>query len=138
MINSTNGQVTIGKLVLAPGTTRMQFINSASFGSGRAINPAEGWYLASAKRQHAGANEFAVNLLFDGERLESVDIVNADPAFGRDWAEWSEKGQLERKAAHDALLEADLGNRREFGWGRVDSVFDQKGGGSFIVIKYTP
>jgi hypothetical protein len=44
---------------------------------------------------------------------------------------------LDRKIAHDALLENELGNPPyRFSWGIVESVFDKKGGGSQIIIRF--
>lgn len=53
------------------------------------------------------------------------------------WATWSEAEESRRKAAHDDLLKQELGNPPyRFLWGVVESVLDQKGGGSQIIVRY--
>jgi len=53
------------------------------------------------------------------------------------WTTWSEAEEAKRKAGHDALLRQELGNPPyRFSWGVVESVLDQKGGGSQIILRY--
>ena len=136
MIEPQSGQITIGNLVIEPNLRREDFITSALFLKGDFTNPQQGWYMAIAKRQRENGCEFAVSLLFQGQRLAAVHVARADVDFGSDWSEWSETAERQRKAAHDVLLHRDLVAEREFEWGRAESVFDEKGGGSLIVVQY--
>ncbi len=137
MIDAQTGQVTIGRFVVTRDLQRDDFVSSAFYASGYETSPQQGWYIANAKSQRDKGDEFAINLLFKGQRLAAVHIARADAAFGTDWSNWSQKAELARKLAHDVLLEHDLGNARDFAWGSVESVFDAKGGGSLIVIRYS-
>jgi hypothetical protein len=135
MIDARNGRITIGPLVITRDLRRDDFVRSVYFDSGEITNSRQDWYTASAKRQHENGAAFAVNLLFRGQTLAAVYVVRTD-AFGGDWSHWSEEIESARQVAHDALLDYDLGSKREFEWGRAESVFDPKGGGSLIVVEY--
>ena len=136
MIDLETGQLTIGELIIGPHLRRDDFISSPSFRKGGYTNQPLDWYMAEAKLQRAQETQFSTGLLFRGQQLDSVHLALSDRRFGTNWSDWSEKAELARKAAHDALLDQHLGSRRLFPWGSVDSVYDQKGGGSLIVIQY--
>lgn len=78
-------------------------------------------------------------LYFEAERLDMVILALDDPAFGNSWADWSREGEEARKAAHEAWLariDPAIGDGRDEPWGFVSSMFDEKSGGSEIVIRY--
>jgi len=52
-------------------------------------------------------------------------------------SDWSRERELDRKAQHDALLSRDLGAPPyAFEWGNILSVFDERSGGSIIIVEY--
>jgi hypothetical protein len=91
------------------------------------------WSVASCV---SGEMRFSVSVYVRDDRLAMVRLTNIDPKFGTSWSEWSQQQEAARQAAHDAWLDRHLGPRRDFAWGTVSSVYDQKAGESTIVIKY--
>jgi hypothetical protein len=82
---------------------------------------------------------FRLGLYFHGERLEMAVLALDEPAFGTSWADWSLATEMARKAAHEdwlAAIDPSLGEGRGFPWGVLDSTYDQKAGGSQIVLRY--
>ena len=78
-----------------------------------------------------------VALEFCGEALMRVELCNADDQYGKSWNDWSEEKELLRKRSHDEWLKRVLGDGDYvFPWGRVVSVYDQKGGTSRIIVEY--
>ena len=86
-----------------------------------------------------GARPFRLGLCFHDEGLEMVVMAIDEPAFGTSWADWSLASEMARKAAHEEWLAAihpSLGDGRTFRWGVLESTYDEKGGGSQIVLRY--
>ena len=86
-----------------------------------------------------GGRPFRLGLYFHRERLEMVVMAIDEPAFGSSWADWSLASEMARKAAHEewlAKIDPSLGEGREFPWGVLESTYDEKGGGSQIVLRY--
>jgi hypothetical protein len=77
-----------------------------------------------------------VTLEYGGEVLREATLMLADEDAGS-WETWSLEAEMRRKAAHDALLQADLGAPPyNFAWGSVLSAYDSKAEFSFIVVRY--
>ena len=74
---------------------------------------------------------------FCDDVLFSADFAVSDDRFGGSWSDYSKDKELERKAEHDQLLNEVLGSKREFPWGTVWSVFDERSGGSSFGVNYT-
>ena len=75
---------------------------------------------------------------FCDDVLFSADFAVSDDRFGgSSWSDYSKDKELERKAAHDQLLNEVLGSKRDFPWGTVWSVFDERSGGSSFGVNYT-
>jgi hypothetical protein len=88
-----------------------------------------------------GDQPFAWSVWFRASVLLRVSIQCASPAFGSSWSDWSENRELARKRVHDSLLQQSLGQdwcHKHFTWGRVESLYDSKGGFSSIVVTYEP
>jgi hypothetical protein len=86
-----------------------------------------------------GGRPFRLGLYFEGERLTMVVAALDDPSFGRSWADWSREREDARKAAHETWLagfDPSIGDGRDYPWGFVSSVFDDRSGGSEIVIRW--
>jgi hypothetical protein len=77
-----------------------------------------------------------VTLEYDGEALREATLMLADED-SRSWETWTLEAEMQRKAAHDALLQADLDTPPyNFAWGSVLSAYDSKAEFSFIVVRY--
>jgi hypothetical protein len=123
---------------IGPELSRMAFL-AGSLARGAESLVANGPWHSWRLRRTIGGRAFHAGLYFEDERLDMVVLALDDPAFGRSWAEWSREHEQDRKAAHEAWLAASdpsIGDGREEPWGFVSSVFDEKSGGSEIVIRY--
>ena len=124
--------------VLGPGFTRAAFLGSGLAADATTLivnEPHASWTVARSM----AARPFRFGLYFEGEQLTMVVAALDDPAYGRNWSEWTPERELARKAAHDAWLAAidpEIGDGREFPWGFVASILDEKSGGSEILIRY--
>ena len=118
--------------------TRAAFLDSA-IGEHAAVlveNEPHASWLVSTKLD---GRAFRLALYFEGQRLDMLILALDDPAFGTGWESWSRDGELARKAAHEAWLarlDRSIGEGRNFPWGFVSSIYDERSGGSEIVIRY--
>lgn len=81
-----------------------------------------------------GKTNFAARIFFKQGQLWMLSLYLVD---GSSWSNWSEEEEMRRKAKHDEFLNQELGNPPYvFSWGKVESIFDRKGGSSSIVINY--
>ena len=123
---------------LRPATTRASFLASPLAQGAMTLvlnEPHASWAIA---RTIAG-RPFRIALYFEADRLAMLTLALAEPEFGRSWADWSSEGEERRRAAHDAWLteaDASIGTGREYDWGFVSSIFEERSGGSEIVIRY--
>jgi hypothetical protein len=130
---TTDGGATIG-----PDLTRTAFLAGPLARGAETLvanEPWHSWRLRTAVDRRA----FHAGLSFEGERLDMVILALDDPAFGTSWADWTREREEARKAAHEAWLasiDPSIGDGREESWGFVSSVYDEKSGGSEIVIRY--
>ena len=80
---------------------------------------------------------FAVTSYFHQTQLTMVLLTLVEPDDGRSWDDWSESKELVRKKKHDAFLAAQLGPPPwAYGWGRIESTYDARGGSSLITFVY--
>ena len=120
---------------LSSSTTRTEFLSTPVWKPELSVRnePHCSWKVGELR---SAGRTLAVLVRFMGEQLQSVSLTVADPRFPSSWDEWSESGELARKAAHDQLLAELLGRRRSFRWGVVSSLYDQRSGGSSIIVQY--
>ena len=142
MIDPASGKIQLPSdgLEIGPELTRESFLaSSIASRSCEKIRNEANRSIELPGVQYEG-HPIAWSLRFNGLNLWSVSIACMDDEFGRLWSEWSEHRELARKQLHDSLLESILGNSwhgRQFRWGRVESVYDPKSGGSGITVSYT-
>jgi hypothetical protein len=81
------------------------------------------------------------------EKIAQITLIDSDPAFGTSWDDYTEDKELARRAAHDAMLERDLGAPTRIDephfykewtlpWGKVISAHDPRGGTTDVQIIY--
>jgi hypothetical protein len=139
MINPETGSLSFQDPIveIGPALTRSEF-RSASLSEDAAdwvINePWRSWKIAGVCV--AESIPFIVVLYFHGERLAMIDLCHSDPKFGTSWNDYSLEKEMSRKASHNRWLAASLGTQRTFPWGSAQSEYDQRSGGSSIIIRY--
>ena len=126
-IDFENGIITIDEVKLGPGYSFNDFMFTRLFdrqSENRAFS------LKGVKK--IGDNDFCVGLAFRDRTLFFAELVCVDEEFT--W-ETEEK----RKELHDRILRKyGIAEEKEFRWGSVRSVFDQKSCVSSIVFAYSP
>jgi|SRR6185437_8659727 len=140
MIDPHNGILAFENpaITIRPDVTRPKFLEAswARNSSDWVVNePWHSWKLAGEYR--SGMISFLIVLFFQGDRLNMVDLSNADAAFGETWSEYTLEKEAEREASHNRWLSECIGTQRSFDWGTVWSGIDQRGGGASIVIRYS-
>jgi hypothetical protein len=94
-----------------------------------------------------GGRRYLVIVRRRGEGIAQITLVDSDPAFGASWDDYTEEKELARRAAHDVMLERDLGEPTRvdeahfykewtFRWGKVISAHDPRGGSTDVQIIY--
>ena len=74
--------------------------------------------------------KYLVNLFFRSGKIYRVALMCCD-------IEYTEIDEPKRKALHDAILhEYGIQEKGEYAWGRIESVYDQRGNVSSINIYY--
>jgi hypothetical protein len=140
MIDQTTGTVAIpgGSESISPGLTRSAFLSSPLAASASICVENEPWCSWDLPPVVADEKKWYVRLYFHADRLTRIGLTVADPNESQSWSEWSKEKELDRKARHDALLSRELKTPPyDFAWGKVLSVFDERSGGSSIIVDYT-
>lgn len=112
---------------------RTDFLRSPLGGAAKeqVVNPVEDWRHITVRPEPG----VAATLIYQGERLHQVFVAMTMPSD--DSNEWTADSELERKAKHDAWLQAELGKPPyDYSWGRIVSEFDAKGCASEIIVSY--
>ena len=52
------------------------------------------------------------------------------------WNDWSETKAIQNKIEYDHWLNNEAGAQRVFQWGKIEALYDPKGGGSGIILRY--
>jgi hypothetical protein len=136
-MDKRSGTIAVSGSLLDPSLTRGAFLDSPMGQGAKVSTQNEPWCSYSLPRVPVDRTEFAITIFFFGEQLRVFQLADCDPRFGTSWDDWSEEKELARKAAHAAWLkdvfDMPVGAYR---WGRVESEYDEKGGGSSIFIMY--
>lgn len=138
LLNADTGELTIPTLsmILGPSFTRNDLFALPI--TLRSMVENEPHHSYSIGQYEIGGPIFAVSLYFYGQKLEAISFADTADKFGTSWGDWSEEKEQNRKQAHDRWLNEQLGKRgRLYKWGEVGSSFDQKSGGSSIMLRYS-
>lgn len=126
-----DGTVDFEQVVIAPSTTRSEFLMSSLGEKAEKVMDSGEWLRVRVK----GENVIAA-LVFKNERLFELHLCLADQSSDG-WGAWSPEGELVKKMKHDEFLKINLGQPPyQFKWGKVESITDVKAGGSEIVLRY--
>lgn len=75
---------------------------------------------------------------FYENKLKYVDFGLSDTKEikKQNWNDWSEEKELSKKEFYDNYLTIIFGTKRKFDWGKLETVYDPRGGTTSIVLKY--
>ena len=142
MINPQDGSIGLESppIVITHDFSREQFLSSPLFPLSSPLNQNSPWSRYSFRPITIAGEVFAADICFKSDRLYSVNLRTARPAFGESWSDWSSEKEIAAKRFHDSLLTSWFGSTRGdylFRWGKVYSVIDNKSGSSSIGITYS-
>lgn len=133
-----DGQILLdGKIAIYPSLTEAAFLSS-DLGKVAELRLSN----AEFHRYHAvnvleNGMDCFLSVTFFEETLTSASLSPNWPGSPQSWAEWSLESELDKKEKNDALLGQTLGPPPyAFSWGKVESSYDQKSGGSSIFVSY--
>jgi hypothetical protein len=137
MLHEDTGEIDLAFGVrIGPSYTEAQFLSSKLARNSKAMSDPE-WSGYRMERQLLAGRQFRVSLQFRRGRLVAVELFQVGAVSKASWDDWSEREELERKADHDAWLDALLGPPPySYPWGEVVSQHDPRGGYSSIVVRY--
>ena len=137
MIDEKTGElISENGVVIGPNLKRDSFLASEIGVSSKIFVRNEPWCSYRIEGLKISGLVFVVVLYFYGLDLNEIEICNSDVRFGETWSDWSLENELKRKQSHDKWLDQIIGSKRNFSWGDIFSVYDQRSGGSSIKIRY--
>lgn len=86
-----------------------------------------------------GGHAASADVYFRGDALATVMLSFSAEEYGTSWDDWSEDKELARRDAHTAWLSTFLdgaGPHWLFSWGAISSLYDERTGGSYILVTY--
>ena len=79
-------------------------------------------------------------IYFEGERLYQLILAASETEASRGWEDWSEERERDLKIHYATILKKTIGfsgvGPDKFPWGMVETVYDERSAGSYIIIKY--
>lgn len=75
---------------------------------------------------------------FYKDKLKYVDFGLSDinEIKKQNWNDWSEENELSKKEFYDDYLNILIGRKRKFQWGKIETIYDPRGGTTSILLKY--
>jgi len=130
-IDVFTGSVSFAAGVIGPRMSRKAFLDSPIGAAAEKVLENAG-FVRLGFQAEPGVHATAV---FKDDRLHQLLVLMAMPFDDTD--EWTEAGELQRKAAHDKWLRQELGKPPyRYAWGSIDSEYDAKGCVSEIILTY--
>ena len=80
---------------------------------------------------------FNIGVCFYNAKLFCIDFGFTDKQEKEiTWDNWNEKEELKRKVIYEEWLANNIGERRNFDWGKVGAYFDPRSGTIAMNVKY--
>jgi len=89
-----------------------------------------GWQRYSVRELISGDRRLGMFVIFLDDRLVKAGFAYAH--IDDSWYNWSEEKEAALKSEYQRALEAQLGDKNTFPWGRVSVIEDSKSGGTEI------
>lgn len=137
-IDRATGRITVCRRTVGAATSRF----AADALGGRWRDMRNGYAWLDVEHEVPGSGSWLASFSFEGESLEFADLVYVGADEPRGWGSWSREREEAARLRHDAWLDERLGrgplwgDTRKFPWGRVWSGYDDRSGGSSIVVRY--
>lgn len=143
MINKETGEIWFPDwdVKISPSLTREAFLKSTLSKTAKVKvknEPYCSWKLAPTKWQDR--KWWNIIVFFKEEKLYQVNLAASETESGSPWEDWSEESEIGKKNYYIEFLGELLGfsgvEHRGFSWGTVKAIYDQKTGGSYIIVKF--
>ena len=137
-LDPATGALAVARRVAAPGMTRY----AADVLGGTWRDMRSGWAWLDVQHEVPGSGTWFVSLSFEADALVAASLAYLAGGEPRDWAYWTAERERDAVQRHDSWLDATLGRVRpwedgpRFPWGTVWSGYDERSGGSSIVLRY--
>ncbi|MDW7690817.1 hypothetical protein R9C00_21335 [Flammeovirgaceae bacterium SG7u.111] len=98
-----------------------------------------GWVWLDVKNVKVRGNCFIFSLCFLNKELVELSFIIQDNPFelNPSWNSWNKQAEQNKLKHHQKWLKKELGNERDFHWGKTWVNYDSKGGFSSIGIRYS-
>jgi hypothetical protein len=140
MINIETGNLIIDSIpgTIGPSMSRSEFLASTLALKATIVLANEQYHIYSIGALPISGFSFFIALQFYGDILDHISLsYKSSPAEASSWNDWSLDQELQKKDIHDRWLTRTLDSEiREFQWGRITSVYDDRIGASSIHISY--
>lgn len=147
---------------LGPGMTAAQFAATKVGNHAATHFTGDGARIALGHLE-IGVRRFDVTVRFKDGKVAGVELFAPLAGDGKDWSDWTLKGEMERKRVHEEWAAAYFGRAMEprpiemeglkepvvpyeitgeyprharFAWGEVASWYDSKGGQAWMTVAY--
>jgi hypothetical protein len=137
-IDSATGALNLPELGLSIFHTlaRQEFLKSQAFSQSRPGVQNPPWRTYSLPQIPLADSILHINILFNGEHLDSLSLAHSAEPFGLSWGDWSKEKELARKNFHETWLNQIYAPVGRYPWGKIESLYDDRGGSSSILIRY--
>jgi hypothetical protein len=140
MIDKEKGHIIISDAIRIKPNDLKQDILSLNLGQARKeLDYGNGWSWVQVGNAFIDKKYFVLSFGFFENRLKEISFCVSDTKFdlNNTWETWSQEKELAYLEEYQAWLANELGTQRNFEWGTVSAFYDQKGGSSFICLRYT-
>jgi hypothetical protein len=128
------------EILLSSDVTREAFLNS-SLAKSASLQVENGeycsWRLSPTKWDDKW---WTTVVYFEGERLYQLILAASETQVNPGWEGWSEELERDMQIYYSTVLEKLTGvlgvKLYEFPWGTVETIYDERSAGSYIIIKY--
>ena len=133
-----DGKINAGSgLIIGPGFTEAEFLSSSAGMTAKAL--VKNGVHHSYKLQNidiSGKNFLPVLYFSDGELVE-IHLHSVTDGE-RNWTKYSSQSETAHKLGNDNWLQKTFSKAPPyaFSWGAIESVLDQKGGMTFVLLRY--
>jgi hypothetical protein len=130
-----SGDLTIRTERLSRSLSESRFLNEALGKAAESIRqvPLGNWYQVWVPEIHA--RDLGMTLFFSRNGLEQVRLKFV-PSDLRTSGQWARESEDEIKIFHDVWLTEQIGDTRDFPWGKIASVIDQHGYSAVVWVRY--
>src|SRR5215471_484551 len=121
-------------LELRPGMPQQEFIDATAKLNRDNLGFNGGWQRYSIRQEISDDRKLGIFFVFFNERLNKASFAWAQK--DQTWDTWSEEKEAARLNEYRQELDAQLGAKRTFPWGKVDAILDNKSGGTDIWVEF--